>query len=108
MHRFSTSIDPEVTYVSPKGNVVEKFEGDWMNGKMHGHGKYQSVASLEYLHRYHVLGRSSEPDQSENRRAEYGRCLDAVSGTPTVEFTKVIGSTGRCTTDSCGASCVLS
>ena len=24
-------------------NVVEKFEGDWMNGKMHGHGKYQSA-----------------------------------------------------------------
>merc|ERR1719284_2219251 len=30
-----------VTYVSARGSVVEKFEGDWVNGKMHGHGKYQ-------------------------------------------------------------------
>uniref|UniRef100_A0A0G4H3Z3 MORN repeat-containing protein 5 n=1 Tax=Chromera velia CCMP2878 TaxID=1169474 RepID=A0A0G4H3Z3_9ALVE len=30
-----------VTYVSAKGSVVEeKYEGDWVNGKMHGHGKY--------------------------------------------------------------------
>ena len=25
--------------VSARGSVVEKFEGDWVNGKMHGHGK---------------------------------------------------------------------
>ena len=38
-------VQDSLAKVSARGSVVEKFEGDWVNGKMHGHGKYPSALS---------------------------------------------------------------
>ena len=37
-----------VTYRGQDGNVVEKFEGDWSDGKMHGYGRYVYADSGVY------------------------------------------------------------
>ena len=44
------------SYVDAKagGQVVERFDGDWLDGKMHGAGRY--VYILEYTRVYTAMG----------------------------------------------------
>lgn len=38
--RAHTTGKGTVIYAAPDGGVAEKYEGEWLDGKMHGYGKY--------------------------------------------------------------------